>query len=88
MAQRGVEALGQNLLATVAFILVLAVLFAAPVAAGWLVFEALAPAAGDWALAPGVVVGLALLAGELALLVGWLGRVFEQTDAASVPAAT
>lgn len=88
MAQRGVEALGQNLLATVAFVVILAVLFAGPAAVGWLVFEGLAPAAGDWALVPAAVAGLALLAGELTLLVRWLGRVFEHTDAASVPATT
>lgn len=88
MAQRGVEALGQNLLATAAFALILAVLFAGPGLAGWLVYTGLAPGAGNWALAPALLFGFVLLAAELALLIRWLGRVFERTDAASVPVAT
>jgi ABC-2 type transport system permease protein len=85
MAQRGVEALGQNLLATAAFALILAVLFAGPGLAGWLVYTGLAPDAGDWALAPALLIGFVLLAAELILLIRWLGRAFERTDAASVP---
>jgi hypothetical protein len=86
MAQRGIEALGQNLLATVAFALLLGLLLAGPTAAGSLIFHGLAPALDAWSLAPATVVGLGLLAGELALLVGWLGQVFDRTDAASIPA--
>jgi hypothetical protein len=85
-AQRGVEALGQNLLATVAFALLLGLILAGPAVAGWLVFHGLTPAVEAWALAPALLAGFALLAGELALLVHWLGQVFERTDAASIPA--
>jgi hypothetical protein len=74
----GVEALGQNLLATVGFTLLLALLLAPPAAAG----AALAylTGAGPVAVAVGGVAGLALLAVEAGLLARALGRVYDGTD--------
>jgi hypothetical protein len=83
--RRGVEALGQNLLATAAFTLVLAVLLLAPCMLGLLVYELLERSAGPWAVGAGTVVGIAVLCVELAVVVRWLGRVFERTEPGAIP---
>ena len=85
-AATGVEVLGQRLLTTTAFLLVLALLLTAPAAAGLGAYEALADRLGGWALGPALAAGLAILAVEAVLLVRRLGRVFERMDAAAIRA--
>ena len=78
----GVEALGQNMLAIIAHLLVLGVALLTPalVAAG-LVWS-LRSALGLWALVPAALAALALIVAEAALAIRWLGAVFERTDPA------
>ncbi|HXE57432.1 MAG TPA: putative ABC exporter domain-containing protein [Gemmatimonadales bacterium] len=80
----GIEALGQNVLTMLATAALLVMLLVAPaiLAAGAVLL--LRPALGLWALAPGIGCGLAGIAVEAALLIDWLGRVFDRTD----PSAT
>ena len=85
-AATGVEVLGQRLLTTTVFLVLLALLLMAPAAAGLGAYEALAGALGGWALGPAVTAGLAILAVEAVLLVRRLGRVFERMDAAAIRA--
>lgn len=75
----GLEALGQNLLATAAFALLLAILLVPPAAAaGVLIYAAgVRPAA----IAAAGVLGLGVLAGEAVLLARVLGTVYDRTDA-------
>jgi ABC-2 type transport system permease protein len=84
----GVEALGQNMLMIVAYLAVLAAALAmlAALAAG--VFSGLAPATGWWAAVPAVIVLQAAVALEAAVMICWLGRVFERTDPAGAGIAT
>ena len=79
----GIEALGQNLLMMVAFVAVLSVLLIPPVAIGGGVFLLLRPTLSHWAALPAGGLVLGTVAFEAALLVGWLGRVFERTDPAA-----
>ncbi|HEX5385407.1 MAG TPA: putative ABC exporter domain-containing protein [Gemmatimonadales bacterium] len=81
---RGVEALGQGVLATVAYTAVLVLLLLPAVGMGVALARALQPAFGPWALAPGAAAGFAVFALELLSLVRWLGRMFERTDPAEV----
>jgi len=83
-AATGVEALGQRLLTTTAFLVVLGTLLAAPAAAGIGAHEALAGVLGGWALGPAFLAGLAVMAAEALLLVRRLGRAFERMDPATV----
>jgi hypothetical protein len=76
----GVEALGQNLLMTIAFVALLAVTLALPAVLSGGAFLLLRPALGDWAALPATALALGTMAFEAALLVDWLGRVFERTD--------
>jgi putative ABC exporter len=76
----GVEALGQNLLMTIAFVALLAVTLALPAAISGGAFLLLRPALGNWAALPATALALGTMAFEAALLVDWLGRVFERTD--------
>jgi putative ABC exporter len=78
----GVEALGQNLLMMVAFMGLLGLTLALPVTLGGGTFLLLRPALGDWAALPATVLVLGTVAFEAALIVDWLGRVFERTDPA------
>ena len=77
----GLEALGQNLLATVAFALLLAALLAPPAGLGVVVMFGLG--GGPVALATGGLAALALLGGEAALLARVLGSVYDRTDAST-----
>jgi hypothetical protein len=77
----GLEALGQNLLATVGFALLLALLLVPPAAAG--ASLAYVAGAGPGAIAVGGVAGLALLGVEAGLLVRALGAVYDGTDASA-----
>lgn len=76
----GVEALGQNLLMTIAFVALLALTLALPAAMSGGAFLLLRPALGGWAVLPATALALGTMAFEAALLVDWLGRVFERTD--------
>lgn len=78
----GVEALGQNMLMIVAYLAVLGAALAVPAALAAGVFSGLAPAIGWWAAVPAVIVLQAAVALEAAVMLRWLGRVFEQTDPA------
>jgi hypothetical protein len=79
----GVEALGQNLLMMVAFVAVLAMLLALPAALGSGAFLLLRSAMNDWAALPATILILGTIAFEAALVVEWLGGVFERTDPAT-----
>jgi hypothetical protein len=78
----GVEALGQNLLMLVAFIGLLGVTLVLPVGLGGGAFLLLRPAIDNWAALPATVLVLSTVAFQAALIVDWLGRVFERTDPA------
>jgi hypothetical protein len=79
----GVEALGQNLLMVIAFLALLLLTLILPVGIGGGLFLLLRSGVGDWAIVPAAVVALGVMAFEAALLVDWLGRIFERTDPSS-----
>lgn len=79
----GVETLGQNLLMMIAFLALLGVTLALPAAIGGGGFLLLRSQLGAWAAVPATALALAIMAFEAALMVEWLGRVFERTDPAS-----
>jgi ABC-2 type transport system permease protein len=76
----GIEALGQNFLTLIAFVLLLAVALAAPVALGGSVFLLLRDALGLWALLPAVVLADLAIMAESLPAVRWLGGVLERTE--------
>ncbi len=76
----GVEALGQNLLMTIAFVALLAVALVVPAAISSGGFLLLRPALDGWAALPATALALGAMAFEAALMVEWLGRIFERTD--------
>jgi hypothetical protein len=79
----GVEVLGQNLLMMIAFVALLSLTLVLPavIAAG--AFALLRPALDNWAAIPGTVLALGTIAFEAALMVDWLGKIFERTDPAT-----
>jgi hypothetical protein len=79
----GVEALGQNLLMMIAFLAMLSLGLVLPVSIGGGAFLLLRPILNNWALLPAQAVGLMVVAFEAALILDWLGRVFERTDPAT-----
>jgi hypothetical protein len=79
----GVEALGQNLLMMVVFVTLLSVLLLLPAAIGGGAFLLLRGVADEWAALPATVLILGTMAFEAALLVDWLGRIFERIDPAT-----
>jgi hypothetical protein len=79
----GVEALGQNLLMMIAFMAVLTVTLIVPLAIGGGGFLLLRSVLDNWAAVPATAVGLLVAGFEAALMVDWLGRVFERTDPAT-----
>jgi ABC-2 type transport system permease protein len=79
----GVEALGQNLLMMVAFVAMLALTLVIPAVIGGGVFLLLHAPLAAWAVIPAGALTLGIIGFEAALIVEWLGRVFEQTDPAS-----
>jgi ABC-2 type transport system permease protein len=79
----GVEALGQNLLMMIAFVALLAVTLIVPVAIAGGGFLLLRPVLDNWAAMPATALGLLVVGFEAALMVDWLGRVFERTDPAT-----
>jgi hypothetical protein len=80
----GVEALGQNLLMMLVFGALLALLLLLPVAIGGGAFLLLRPAINEWAALPATALVLGTVAFEAALLLDWLGKIFERTDPAEV----
>ena len=79
----GVEAMGQNLLTTVFGIVSIGVLLLMPGAAAAGVYFALHARPGNGASLVALLVCLAGLLGEVAVMLRWLGGVFERTDPAS-----
>lgn len=75
----GVEALGQNLLTMLAFVVLLGAAAAVPAAAAFAVATALRPG-GWWAAVPAALTLALGLATECALALKWLGGVFSRTD--------
>jgi uncharacterized membrane protein (DUF485 family) len=79
----GVEALGQNLLMMIAFVALLSVTLILPAATAGGTFLLLRGLLQNWAAGPAVLVALGIMAFEAALIVDWLGGVFERTDPAT-----
>lgn len=79
----GVEALGQNLLMMVAFVALLSGLLLLPFAIGGGAFLLLRGGIDEWAALPATALVLGTVAFEAALLVDWLGRIFERLDPAT-----
>ena len=79
----GVEALGQNMLMMVVFVAMLAITLLLPVAIGGGSFLLLHTAVGGWAALPASILVLGIMAFEAALLIEWLGHLFERTDPAA-----
>jgi putative ABC exporter len=79
----GVEALGQNLLMMVAFVALLSLTLALPLAIAGGGFLLLRSALAGWAAVPATVLALGMMAFEAALIVEWLGGIFERTDPAT-----
>jgi hypothetical protein len=76
----GVEALGQNMLMIVAYAALLAAALAVPAALAAGVLSLLKASLGWWAAAPAAGALLVGIAAEAAVLIGWLGRVFERME--------
>jgi ABC-2 type transport system permease protein len=76
----GVEALGQNFLTMIAFVLLLSVALAVPVALGGGVFLLLRDALGLWALLPAAALADAAILAESLPALRWLGGVLERTE--------
>jgi ABC-2 type transport system permease protein len=79
----GIEALGQNFLMMVAFVALLALALVLPVVLAGGAFLLLRPALDAWAAVLGAALALTVMAYEAALLIEWLGRLFERTDPAT-----
>jgi ABC-2 type transport system permease protein len=79
----GVEALGQNLLMMIAFLALLSLTLLLPVAIGGGAFLLLRDALQAWAVVPASFLVLGIMGFEAALMVEWLGRLFERTDPAT-----
>jgi ABC-2 type transport system permease protein len=79
----GVEALGQNLLMMIAFLALLSATLIVPVAMAGGGFLLLRPVLDNWAAIPATALGLLAVGFEAALMVDWLGRVFERMDPAT-----
>jgi ABC-2 type transport system permease protein len=78
----GVEALGQNLLMMIAFTAVLVTTLILPIAVGAGGFLLLRGPLDNWAAVPALGLGLVVAGFEAALVVEWLGRLFERIDPA------
>ena len=79
----GVEALGQNLLMMVVFVALLSLLLLLPIVIGGGAFLLLRAVIDEWAALPATVLLLGTMSFEAALLVEWLGRIFERIDPAN-----
>ena len=83
----GIEAMGQTYLTMIVSVLLLGVLLVFPVLVGAITGYALERTYGLWSLPPAVVAGSVVAAGELALILRWLGRQFERTEPSDVESA-
>ena len=81
---RGVEAMGQNMMSTVASFLILLVGLVLPAVAALAVIVALRPLLDLWSFIPAALAATAVALVELWPIVAWLGRVFEKTDSAAI----
>jgi ABC-2 type transport system permease protein len=79
----GVEVLGQNILMMIAFVALLAGTLILPVTVSGGAFLLLRAILDNWAIVPAAVLGLGVVGFEAALILEWLGRIFEQTDPAT-----
>lgn len=79
----GVEALGQNLLMMIAFVALLALTLVLPASISGGAFLLLRDPLGNWAAVPASLLALGTIGFEAALMVDWLGGLFERTDPAS-----
>jgi hypothetical protein len=79
----GVEALGQNLLMMIAFVALLSLALVLPVAIAGGTFLLLRGLLENWAAVPAAVLALGIIGFEAALIVEWLGGIFERTDPAT-----
>ncbi|HTC23450.1 MAG TPA: putative ABC exporter domain-containing protein [Gemmatimonadales bacterium] len=80
IAAKGVEALGQRLLATSVFLVLLGVLLLVPGEAYLVVFEACRRTLGPASFWPAFFAGLVILSLEAIVLARWLGGAFERMD--------
>ena len=80
----GVEAMGQNVLTSLGVLFALAVSLVTPVVAGALTFGATRLIHGDLAIVLASLVGISVLAGEVALMVRPMGRLLERTEPSSL----
>lgn len=79
----GVEALGQNLLMIIASVALLSLTLILPGAIGGGSYLLLRDLLADWALVPATLLAIGTIAFEAALMVEWLGGIFERTDPVS-----
>jgi ABC-2 type transport system permease protein len=79
----GVEVLGQNLLMMIAFVALLSGTLILPAIVSGGAFLLLRNVLENWAVVPAAVLGLSVIGFESALMLDWLGRIFERTDPAS-----
>ena len=75
--------MGQNMLMMIAFVALLAGTLVVPVTVGGGAFLLLRTDLENLAVLPAAILGLGLIGFEVALIVEWLGRIFERTDPAS-----
>ena len=76
----GIESVGQGVLTFIGALVMLLLALIPPAIAAALVGGILSLALGAWAILPGAVAGLAVVAGETVLGVLWLGRLYDTTD--------
>jgi len=76
----GVEALGQNMLVIIAYSAVLGAALLLPAALALGLYAGIRSGGDWWALPPAALVLLAGMAIEAAVMLRWLGRVFDATD--------
>lgn len=83
----GIEAMGQLYLTILVTLVALALLLLLPVLAGALIMLTFVGQYGLWSAVPAVLAASAVAAGELALILRWLGRVFDRTEPSVVGAS-
>jgi hypothetical protein len=76
--------MGQNILAVAGTVLVLLLTLAIPLAAGALVFVAGRELYGGYTIFAAMLAAVLVLVGELAVVIGRLGRLLERTEPVDV----